>query len=258
MRITKLPIPLVLAAAALTGVVYIYVYLTAPPMPIHTDSNFTHPLFAGATYLWRGAAFQYIFSADSQISVSYEAPYHLMYLYGPLYNITLGGKIAIIYGAGIRPLYAVKHTLVSEDGRYTFTDMCLVFKLKDVTPGNSTIENLVMYLPEIFNENDVLTDKEDRVLYSFAHCSSKFRVVYMQVNGTHIIFQTAYTHSPSLTWRVVLSLRHLASGRTIRATNHPLSGSYIVNGTTYTAMALPYLHFAITPQDTTRLVIYVN
>jgi hypothetical protein len=62
MRITKLPIPLVVAAAALTSVVMIYVYLTAPPMPIHTDPNFTYPLLAGVTYMWRGAAFQYVYA----------------------------------------------------------------------------------------------------------------------------------------------------------------------------------------------------
>ena len=257
MRITKLPIPLLLAAAALTSVVYIYVHLTAPPMPIHTDPNFTQPLISGVTYLWRGAAFQYIFSADSQISVAYETPYHLVYLFGPLYNITLGGKVFIFYGSGIRPIYAVKHDLVSEDGKQSFIGTCLVFKLKDVTPQNSTIGNLTMYLPEIFDENDVLTDKEDRAV-SKAGCSSRFRVTQIQVNGTHILFQTAYTYSPTLVWKLAMRLQPLAPGKTVRATNTPLSGSYIVGGATYSVMALPYLHFAITPQDTTTLTIYVS
>jgi len=259
MRITKLPIPLLIAAAALTSVAVIYVYLTAPPLPIHTDPNFSQPLFAGVTYLWRGAAFQYIFSADSQISVTYGAPYHLVYLFGPLYNITLSGKIAIIYGAGIRPLYAVKHNLVSEDGAHTFTDACLIFKLKDVTPQNiSTVGNLTLYLPEMFDLNDVLTNKENSVLYNFADCSSRFRVVQMQVNGTHILFQTAYPTTPTLGWKLVMRLEPLASGKTIRATNQPLSGSYVVGSATYSVMALPYLHFAIKPQDTTTLKIYVS
>jgi hypothetical protein len=258
MRIAKLPIPLLVAAAALTSVVYIYVYISAPPMPIYTDPNFTKPLFAGVTYLWRGAAFQYVFSADNTITVSYGAPYHLIYLFGPLYNITLANKIAIIYGAGIRPIYAVRHDLVSEDGMYSFTDVCLVFKLKDVTPQNLTISDLTMYLPEVFDENDVLTSKEDSVLYNFANCDSRFRVVQMQVNGTHIIFQTAYTTSPTLAWKMVMTLQPVASGKTIRVTNQQLSGSYIVGNTTYTIMALPYLYFDITPQDTTTLTIYVS
>jgi len=258
MRITKLPIPLLIAAAALTSVAVIYVYLTAPPMPIHTDPNFSQPLFAGVTYLWRGAAFQYIFSADSQILVTYGAPYHLVYLFGPLYNITLAGKIAIIYGAGIRPLYVVKHDLVSENGAYPFTGACLVFKLKDVTPQNSTVGNLTLYLPEMFDLSDALTNKEDLTLYNFAGCSSRFRVVQMQVNGTHILFQTAYTTSSALAWKLVMRLEPLASGKTIRATNQPLSGSYVVGSATYSVMALPYLHFAIKPQDTTTLTIYVS
>jgi hypothetical protein len=258
MRITKLPIPLLIAAAALTSVAVIYVYLTGPSLPIYTDPNFTGPLFIGGTYLWRGAAFEYIFSADDQISVSYVDPYHLVYLFGPLYNITLSGRMAIVYGVGIRPIYVVKHDLVTEDGRYSFTGTCLVFKLRDVTPENSTIGNLTVYLPEIFNVNDVLTDAEDMVIYRFAGCSSRFRVVQVQVNGTHILFQTAYTYSNSLAWKLVMPLQSLASGRTVRATNTPLSGSYIVGSTTYTVMALPYLHFVITPLGTTTLTIYVS
>ena len=259
MRITKLPIPLLIAAAALTSVAVIYVYLTAPPLPIHTDPNFSQPLFAGVTYLWRGAAFQYIFSADSQISVTYGAPYHLVYLFGPLYNITLSGKIAIIYGAGIRPLYVVKHDLTSEEGGYSFTGSCLVFKLKDVTPqNNSTVGNLTLYLPEIFDPNDVLTNKEDSTLTDFVGCSYRYRVVQIQVNGTHILFQTADTITSTLSWRLVMRLEPLASGKTIRATNQPLSGSYVVGSTTFSVMALPYLHFAIKPQDTTTLTVYVS
>ena len=259
MRIAKLPIPLLIAAAALTSVVYIYVYLSAPPMPIHTDPNFTHPLYPGVTYLWRGAAFQYVFSADSQISVAYGAPYHLMYLFGPLYNISLsGGKIVILYGADIRPLYVVRHDLVSDDGRHKFSDTCLVFKLKDVTPQNITIRNLTLYLPEIFDQNDVLTSKEDSAVYNYARCSSRFRVVQIQVNGTHILFHTAYTDTPTLSWKMVMQLQPLASGKTIRVTNQPLSGSYVVGSATFSVMALPYLYFAITPQDTTTLTVYVS
>jgi hypothetical protein len=166
--------------------------------------------------------------------------------------------MAIIYGAGIRPIYIVKHDLVTEDGSYSFSDTCLVFKLRDITPDNSTIGNLTVYLPEMFDLSDVLTNDEDRAVYSFAGCMSRFRVIQTQVNGTHIIFQTAYTNSNSLAWRLVKSLQSLATGRTVRATNTPLSGSYTVGSTTYTIIALPYLHFAITPMGTTTLTIYVS
>jgi len=258
MRITKLPIPLLIAAAALTSVAVIYVYLTAPPMPLHTDPNFTGPLYVGGAYLWRGAAFEYIFSADNQISVSYVDPYHLVYLSGPLYNITLSSRMAIIYGAGIRPIYIVKHDLVTEDGSYSYTGTCLVFKLRDVTPDNSTVGNLTLYLPEMFDLSDVLTSKEDSVVYNFVGCLSRFRVVQIQVNGTHILFQTAYTNTNTLGRRLVMPLRSLATGRTVRDTNTPLSGSYVVGSTTYTIVALPYRHFVITPLGTTTLTIYVS
>jgi hypothetical protein len=228
-------------------------------MPIHTDPNFTGTLYPGGTYLWRGAAFQYVFSADSQISVAYRAPYHLMYLFGPLYNITLsGGKIVILYGVNIRPLYIVRHTLESEYGGSQYPNMCLVFKLKDVTPQNSTIANLTLYLPEVFSSTDVLTNKEDYAVFDYADCTARRRVVQIEVNGTHIIFHTAYTYASSSLGRLVLRLEPLASGKTVRVTNTPLSGSYIVGGATYSVMALPYLHFAITPQDSTTLTIYVS
>jgi len=258
MRLTKLPIPLLIAAAALTGVVYIYVYLTAPPMPIHTDPNFSQPLLPGVTYLWRGAAFQYVFSADNQISMAYGAPYHLIYLYGPLYNISLGGgKIFIIFGADIRPLYVFKTTVSTESG-YT-GEACLIFKLKDVTPQNSTIANLTLYLPVPFDQNDVLTKKEDNAVYYLTGtCIWMDRVIQILANSTHIIFQTAYADSPILTWRLVMALQPLAPGKTIRVTNQPVSGSYVVGDKTFAVMALPYLHFAITPQDATTLTVYVS
>jgi len=258
MRITKLPIPLLLAAAALTSVVYIYVHLTAPPMPIHTDPNFTGTLYAGGTYLWRGAAYQYVFSADSHISMSYGAPYHLMYLFGPLYNISLGGgKIIIVYGADIRPLYAVKQTVTIEGSTYT-DNVCLIFKLQDVTPQNSTIANLTLYLPVTFDLNDVLTNKEERTIYYFGGCYTMRRVIQIQANSTHIIFQSATPHMTTPSERWVMKLESLAPGKTITVTNQPVSGSYAIGGATFAVMALPYLHFTITPQDTTTLTIYVS
>ncbi len=263
MRISKLPVPLLLAAAALTSVAVIYVYLQAPPMPIHTDPNFTQPLFGGVTYLWRGAAFEYIFSADYPISVAYGAPYHLIYLNGPLYNITLGGgNVVLIYGVGIRPLYIVKKTVRTEDGRNTFTDTCFVYKLTELAIRNAmdTGEGFDLYLPRLFDQNDVLTNKEESAVASFGRCSSRFRVVHMTINGTHIVYQLAYVHSPTLAWRVVERLSSPVDGKTIRLTNQPLRGAYAVDGSTstYVAIALPYLHFAITPSETTTLTIYVN
>jgi len=210
------------------------------------------------TYLWRGAAFQYVFSADSQISMAYGTPYHLVYLFGPLYNISLAGsKIFIIYGANIRPLYVIKTDLETESGNHV-PNVCLIYKLKDVTPQNLTIGNLTLYLPEVFDINDVLKNDEDTVVYSFGSCVRRYRVVNIQVNGTHITFHTAYSTQPLLSSRYVLKLQPLAPGKTIRVTNQPISGSYVVGSATFEVMVLPYLHFAITPQDTTTLIVYVS
>jgi hypothetical protein len=257
MRITKLPIPLLIAAAAITSVAYIYVYLTAPPMPIHTDPNFTSPLYAGGTYMWRGAAYQYLFSADQTIYLTNGTPYHFIYLNGPLHNISLASKVFIIYGTRIRPLYIHKQTLIMEL-HGTTTEVCLVYRLTDVTPEDIEIGNFTLYLPRTFSPSEVLTLDEDRVVSSFGSCLTRRRVLDISVNGTHIIYRTMYMDTASGDMRFVQRLPPSVVGRTIRITNRPLSGSYIVGGRTYTVIALPYLHFAIVPSDTTTLTIYVS
>jgi hypothetical protein len=257
MRISRLPIPLVLAAAALTSVAVIYVYLTAPPMPIHTDPNFSSPLFAGFTYIWRGAAFEYIISSSNHISVAYRAPYHLIYLQGPLYNITLSSNIYTVYGAGIRPILVIKHMAYSELSGST-VEACFIFKLTDVTPENVTIPGLSMYMPTLFSASDPLSSKEDMAVYHYTSCTNRIRVTNIEVNGTHIRLVTLLSTYTSGEQRYLLSLPSPTTGTTIRVTNSPIRGTYVVNGTTYSIMALPYLHFAITPTHTTTVTIYVN
>jgi hypothetical protein len=258
MRITKLPIPLLIAAAALTSVAVIYVYLTAPPMPIHTDPNFTMPLYPGSIYLWRGAAFEYIFSADQSVSIAYGTPYYLTYLTGPLHNITLADNMYIIhFSITGKTLYVIKERLLLRDG--SSWDVCLVYKLIDVTPENVTIPNLSIYLPIGFNRTETLSNEEDSVLYNNYYCASRGRVLSVEVNGTHLIYRTStyttYPHGEGLFYKRLTSP---VTGKTIKVTNKPISRSYTVGGTAYTAMLLPYLHFAIDPQDTTTLVVYVS
>jgi hypothetical protein len=261
MRITKLPIPLLIAAAALTSVAVIYVYFTAPPTPIHTDRNFTTPLYAGLTYLWRGAAFEYIFSADYPVSIANGTAYHLIYLQGPLYNISLGGNVFILFGSGIRPIYVLKlpsGVAWYEHGVPFVAPLCLVFKLVDVTPPNKTTANLTLHLPKPFGENEVLTNKEDSVIYSFAHCSYRYRVINVAANGTHIIYRTMSTLSPYDDTRYLVRMSSPVVGKTIRVVNQPIRATYVVDDSTYLVMALPYLHFGIIPQETTTLVVYVR
>jgi len=255
MRITKLPIPLLLAAAALTSVVYIYVYLKAPPMPIHTDPNFTTPLFAGGVYLWRGAAFEYIFSADEVISISYMPPYHLVYLSGPLYNISIGDNVRIVYLAGGRPIYLVRHH-VYDSAANNWGYAWLAFKFVDVTPSNLSTPNLTMWLPQAFGASETLSQEEYDVIHSLV--GYFFRAVGVEVNGTHVIFRVNAPTYQGIEGRLVGKLSSPVSGKTIKVTNNPISTAYFVNGTTFTAIALPYQYFAITPSGTTTLTIYVS
>jgi hypothetical protein len=258
MRISKLPIPLLVAAAALTGVAVIYVYLTAPPMPIHTDPNFTSPLFVGGVYLWRGAAFQYLLSADKIISVSHAPGYHLIYTNGPLTNITIGDRIWIVYLRGGRPLYVEKRWIdwYPPDGRSGY--WYLVYKIEDVTPPNCTIPDLTMWLPQTFGPTEYLSQNEmDAIMRILGNPWAVARVLAVEVNGTHIIYRTGYPYI-DLQQQLFARLSSPTTGTTIRVTNRPFGSSYTVNGTTFSATALPYQFFSISPSETTRLVIYVS
>jgi hypothetical protein len=255
MRITKLPIPLLIAAAALTSVAVIYVYLTAPPMPLHTDPNFTSSLYVGGTYLWRGAAFEYTFSSDEIVSISYMPPYHLIYANGPLSNFTIGSNVWIVYLRGGRPLYVVRH-YVYQPWSNSWGYQYLAFKLVDVTPSDSPYPDLNMWLPQAFGDSEYLTNEEYNAVYSRVGIHQ--RVVGVEVNATHVIFRTNAPTYNGVEYRLPAMLSSPVSGRTIRVTNSPTSTSYTVNSTTLTAIALPYQYFAITPSATTTLTIYVN
>ena len=258
MRMTKFPLPLLIAAAAITGTAVIYVYLTAPPMPIHTDPNFTSPLFVGMTYLWRGAAFDYLFSADYSISMTYMPVHHLMYLTGPPSNITIGDNVWIVYVRGWkRPYYIIKHHIDWSPGGWSGY-YYFVFWLEDVTPPNLTIRNLYLWLPRTFDPNDVLTQDEFDAIYKFVPSAEITRVLRVEVNSTHVTFIVSAVTYYDAESKYVAKLPSPVSGTSIRITNKPISASYTFNGTTFSAMALPYNYFSITPSDTTTLVVYVS
>jgi hypothetical protein len=254
MRITKLPIPLLIAAAALTGVAVIYVYLTAPPMPIYTDPNFTTPLYVGGVYLWRGAAFEYTFSSDEIISISYMPPYHLIYTTGPLTNTTVGSNVWVVYVRGERPLYVIKLNVYLPWAGYS-ADEYFVFKLTDVTPSNVT--GLNMWLPETFGRSDFLSTREYNAVLALVSNVDVYRAINVVANSTHLIIDRGDLTYDNV-YRVVVALPSPQSGRTIRVTNEPISSSYVINSTTYTIIALPYQYFSISPTATTNLVIYVS
>jgi hypothetical protein len=209
MRITKLPIPLLIAAAALTSVAVIYVYLTAPPMPLHT---------------------------------------------GPLTNITVGSNVWVVYVRGERPLYVIKLRVYIPWAGYS-SDSYFVFKLTDVTPSNVT--GLNMWLPEMFDRYDYLSTRERDAVLALVSNADIYRALNVVANSTHVIIERGDLTYDNV-YRVVVALPSPQSGRTIRVTNAPISSSYVINGTTYTIIALPYQYFSISPTATTNLVIYVS
>jgi hypothetical protein len=262
MRISKLPIPLLIAAAAITGVAVIYVYLTAPPMPIHTDPNFTTPLFAGGVYTWRGAAFQYILSADGTISVAYGPGYHLIYTTGPLSNISVAADKWIVYPLGERRLYVERRTFVrAYDAVGEYACPCtfyLVYRLEDITPPNSSIPSLNVWLPRTFGTSEYLTTRESDAIRTVLGIGlTHYRVLSVATNGTHLIYRLgARNYDFQLT--AIATMSSPVTGTTIRVTNTPTSTTYTIGDNVYTATLLPYLFFGIVPSGTVNVVIYVN
>jgi len=259
MRITKLPIPLLLAAAALTSVVVIHVYFKAPPLPIHTDPNFTYVLYSGGVYMWRGAAFHYVFSADGVISLTYRPPYYLLITNGPLGNFSLGSDIWVVHVIGERPLMLVRQYLWVPWGGYPgrWDYEWLVYKLVDVTPPNLSDPRLRVWLPTTFQLSDTLTQNEFQAVRVRVGPFAK-RVLDIEANATHMIFKVSGMDYSHIVYTVYGTLPSPTQGRSISVTNNPISGSYVINGTTLSAIALPYHHFVIRPTDTVNLVIYVS
>jgi hypothetical protein len=259
MRIAKWPIPMILAAIALTSTALIYVYIQAPPIPIYTDPNFTSSLIGGMTYLWRGAAFQYTFSADVPVNISYGPAYHLIYLTGPLTNTSLGQNAWIVYLIGGRPLYVTKVSGCTTEGWCGGTRY-LVFKLKEVTPENMTGLNMTIWLPEPFDISDFLTDQEtqaiDRVV-TLPFGELPWRVLRVDANATHLMYNYA-PYDGTNQYVMYVKMPNSQNGISIKVTNKPSSVSYTYGGVTYSAMILPYIYFAITPSQTTTLRIYVS
>ena len=261
MRITKLPIPLLLAAVALTSVVMIHVYFMAPPMPIHTDPNFTYVLYTGGVYMWRGAAFHYVFSADGVISLTYRPPHYLLITNGPLGNFSLGDNIWVIHVIGERPLMLVRQYVWVPWGDYPgrWSYEWLVYKLIDITPPNLSDPRLTVWLPTMFQLTDFLSDKEYEAVKARVG-PFVYRVLDIEVNATHIIFRVARAdyYGGTTEYRIAGTLPSPIQGRTLSVTNNPIGGSYAINGTTLSAIALPYHYFVIKPVDTVNLVIYVS
>jgi len=182
----------------------------------------------------------------------------LIYLTGPPANITIGDSVWIVYVRGWRrPYYIVKHYINQSPGGWS-GNYYFIFWLEDVTPPNLTIRNLSIWIPRPFDPQDTLTNEEYQEIYKRVPSAETTRTLRVEVNGTHVVFIGSDITYYGGEYQYVAKLPPPVSGRTIRITNKPISASYNYNGTTLSAMALPYNYFSITPSDTTTLVIYVS
>jgi hypothetical protein len=180
-------------------------------------------------------------------------------------NITISaGNEWIVYPLGERPLY-IRYMVIGSNTYY------VVYKLVEVTPGNNSLTanlsmdlsttNLTMWLPQVFDLNDPLSDRELNAIHTLVSYYYVYRVVAIQVNGTHIIYTLAYPQEYMggyYPFTESVRLPTPTTGRTINVNNNLVTSSYNVGSAVYTVISLPYQYFAITPSDTTTLTIYVS
>jgi hypothetical protein len=190
--------------------------------------------------------------------LTYIPPYSLIYLTGPITNITISvGNEWIVYPLGERPLYIRRIA----DGSLSYY---LVYKLVEVTPATAPIANdstVTMWLPQVFDLNDPLSDREYDAIRTLVSAYNVHRVVTIQVNSTHITYTLANPQEYMggyYPFTLSIRLPTPRAGRTINVNNYPVSSSYTVGSTTYTVISLPYQYFSISPTATTNLVIYVS
>jgi len=248
MRLSKIPIPLLIAALVATTAVVVYLQLSVVSVPVVADPNFTTTLVAGTPYMWRGAASEFDIASNATIKVTYMPMGHVIYLNGPLSNTTLGSGKWLIYLKGGRPLLVEKVTY--PNGYSVF----YVFKLVNMTKVNG----LSVLVPNAFAVTDTLTGNEYTAILSNGANTPMYRVTQITTNGTHIMVQLG---DPSLTQVDQTDYFQLPSAvdtTAIKITSSGFGVSYVVNGTTVSAYVMPYTHIVIVPHASAKVVITVK
>jgi hypothetical protein len=248
MRLTKIPMPLLIAALVVTSAVVIHLQLTVVHVPPVADSNHTSVLVKGTPYLWRGAASEITISSNATIRLAHMPVFHVIYINGPLSNASLGEGKWMVYLSCGRPILVER---VSTTGGTQY----LLVKLENV----SKVDGLTVLVPRVFGGMETLTPREAQTLSAITGASEAWRVLDIYTNGTHIALVVAphnrTTNGPTTFY---FRLPPAVETKSFKITSSGYGVSYKVGDTTVSAYVMPYQHVVIIPNATARVTIVVK
>jgi len=248
MRLSKIPVPLLIAALVATTAVVVYLQLSVVPVPVVADPNFTTTLIGGTPYLWRGAASEISITSNATIQLTYMPIAHVIYINGPLSNASLGDGRWLVYLKGGRPLLVERMPAPSG-----MTDI-FVFKLVNMTKVNG----LSVLVPQPFDVADVLTTQESDAVKVYTNGVAPWRVVNINANATHIGMSYAYDFGNTVLDTIYYKLPPAVETTSTKIASSGYGVSYIVNATTVSAYLMPYQHVVIVPKASATVTIVVK
>ena len=263
MQLTKIPMPLLIAALVATTAVVIYLQLTVVPVPAVADPNYTVTLVKGSPYLWRGAASEINITSNATIRLAYMPVAHVVYVNGPLTNTSLGGGKWLIHTCELVPSLTMSTSgsavlvceplLVEKTTRPGGDTYYFVFKLVNTTKVNG----LSVLVPQPFDVADTLSKKAINAIRAHTGASEAWRIVRVYTNGTHITLDYAKLNETRVYGSFIYPLSAIET-TSIKITSSGYGVSYKVNATTVSAYLMPYQHIVIVPNATARVTIVVK
>jgi hypothetical protein len=250
MRLTKIPLPLLIAALVATTAVVIYLNISVVPVPAVVDSNATAvTLVKGTPYLWRGAASEITIVSNASMKVTHMPLFNVIYVSGPLINASLGDGRWMIYLSNGRPLLIERMVTSSGSAYY-------IVKLVNMTKVNG----LSVLVPQAFSLSECLSTNEIQTIKAVTGASTVYRVMNIYTNGTHIMLSvvpvgnttsgpiTHYFKLPPAVNTTSYKITSSGYGVSHRGTNYGATSIYV----------MPYQHVVIVPESNAKVTITVK
>jgi hypothetical protein len=244
MQLSRIPIPLIIAAVVATTAVVIYLNLSVVSVPVVADANFSSVLVAGSPYLWRGAGAEITVSSNATIWLSHMPVFHVVHANGPIGNVSLGADKWLVH---LRcRTFLVERFTVPGGGTYQY-----LIKLVNT----SVVSGLTVYVPRPFSPSETITEDDANAIGAITGVRGGLRVVNIHTNGTHIAIDVLPHNSTSSPATHYYRLPPPVSTREARVTSRGFGVSYTVGSTTVSAYIMPYHHIVIVPNATARVTI---
>jgi hypothetical protein len=246
MALSKIPIPLLIAALVATTAVVIYLNISVVSVPVVTDANFNTTLVRGTPYLWRGAASEITITSNATIRVTHMPLFSVVYVSGPLINASLGDFRWVIYLSGGRPLLIEK--MATSNGSVYY-----VLKLVNV----SKVNGLTVLVPQTFGVAECVSHNEVQAIKAVTGASNVYRVMDVYTNGTHIMLSVTPINNPTSE----PSTHYFRLPPAVNATSFKITSSGYgmshkgANQVATSIYVMPYQHIVIIPQANARVTI---